>query len=87
MTRLFIAVMTVVGLSVGALHVPAQHAPSADGEVACLDGDGPICKEVTTTTCERWEVVGAGGSSAGTVGVKVECTKKTVTTSTYRYDS
>ena len=88
MTRMLVAVLSALALSAGALQVRAQAKPTEDGANVCRDGNGPQCKVVSTTTCDRWEFVSVGGSgsSSPSGSAKVECTKKTTTTSTYYYD-
>lgn len=84
MTR-WLAVLSVVALSAGALQARADVLPTEGDGVPCRDGPGPICTERSVAKCVEWrgeefKIAGTSVSAAYTI----TCARwETVTTTTY----
>lgn len=86
MTR-WLAVLSVVALSAGALQARADVLPTEDGGAVCAGGPGPICERKSVSKCVEWrgEKFEVAGSGKGiTAGYQITCaTWETVTSTTY----
>ena len=84
MTR-WLAVLSVVAMSAGALQARADVLPTEGDSVPCSSGPGPICTVRSVSKCVEWrgEEFEIAGSSLS-VGYKITCARwETVTSTTY----
>jgi hypothetical protein len=86
MTR-WLAVVSVLVLSVGAMQARADVLPIADDVAPCGEHTGKLCEEKTLSVCTEYRGTGfeLSGSGKGiTGGYKIECAKwETTTTRKY----
>ena len=86
MTR-WLAVLSVVALSAGALQARADVLPTEDGGATCGGYGGSICEKVSVSKCTQWRgerfEVAASGKGVN-VQYDITCANwNTVTTTTY----
>jgi hypothetical protein len=77
MTR-WIAVLSIVALSAGALQAGGQALPGSDDKTSCGENNGKVCEEKTVSVCTEYRGTGfeLSGSGKGLMGgYKVECAK------------
>ncbi|HUF29992.1 MAG TPA: hypothetical protein VMM77_04940 [Gemmatimonadaceae bacterium] len=86
MTR-WLAVLSVLALSAGALQARADVLPTEGDETECAGGPGPICQTKSVSKCTEWrgeKIEITGTSKSISAGYQITCASwQTVTTTTY----